>query len=45
MEYAIGIVPPTTYKQRIAEFQRRWSSNQTPWVVEPHITVKAQGGD
>lgn len=44
MQYVIAIVPPTTYGTRIAEFQRRWPNNQTPLVVEPHVTVKAQGG-
>lgn len=44
MEYALGIIPPTPYRQRIAAFQRRWPGNPTPEVVEPHITVKAPGG-
>ncbi len=44
MHYVIGIVPPSPYRQRISEFQRRWPNNQTPGIVEPHITVKAQGG-
>lgn len=44
MQYIIGIVPPSAYGQRIVAFQRRWPGNQTPGVVEPHITVKAQGG-
>lgn len=44
LQYLIGIVPPTAYAQRIAAFQRRWPTNETPGTVEPHITVKAQGG-
>lgn len=43
MEYFIGIAPPTEYGQRIAAFQRRWRANGLPSVVEPHITIKAQG--
>ncbi len=44
MQYVIGIVPPSAYGQRIVTFQRRWPGNQTPGIMEPHITVKAQGG-
>ena len=32
------------YKEKIVEFQKRWQSNHTWEVVEPHITVKAQSG-
>ncbi|WP_335872274.1 2'-5' RNA ligase family protein [Bacillus sp. 2205SS5-2] len=40
-EYFIGIVPPEEYLERIENFQRRW----IPFLgVEPHITLKAQGG-
>lgn len=39
--YFIGIVPPTTYLKKIEDFQRRWMNKIR---VEPHITLKAQGG-
>ncbi|KQX51234.1 MULTISPECIES: 2'-5' RNA ligase family protein [unclassified Paenibacillus] len=44
MQYFIGIVPPDEYKEQIAAFRNRWVSNRLKDVVEPHITVKAQGG-
>ncbi|KYP82067.1 2'-5' RNA ligase [Ferroacidibacillus organovorans] len=44
VQYFVGIVPPTDYKERIVEFQKRWQSNRTWEVAEPHITVKAQSG-
>ncbi|MCZ8517002.1 2'-5' RNA ligase family protein [Paenibacillus filicis] len=44
MQYFIGIVPPDEYKEQIAVFRNRWVSNRLKDVVEPHITVKAQGG-
>ena len=44
MQYFVGIVPPKDYKERIVEFQKRWQSNRTWEVAEPHITVKAQSG-
>ncbi|WP_340003681.1 2'-5' RNA ligase family protein [Paenibacillus sp. FSL K6-0276] len=44
MQYFIGIVPPDEYKEQIAAFRNRWASNRLQAVVEPHITVKAQGG-
>ncbi|TCZ80052.1 2'-5' RNA ligase family protein [Paenibacillus albiflavus] len=44
MQYFIGIVPPDEYKEQIASFRNRWDSNRLRDVVEPHITVKAQGG-
>ena len=44
MQYFIGIVPPNDFKERIVEFQKRWQSNHTWEVAEPHITVKAQSG-
>jgi 2'-5' RNA ligase len=40
-EYFIGIVPPEEYLEQIEHFQRRWINHLS---VEPHITVKAQGG-
>ncbi|MCJ8015301.1 2'-5' RNA ligase family protein [Paenibacillus sp. KQZ6P-2] len=44
MQYFIGIVLPDEYKEQIAVFRNRWASNRLKDVVEPHITVKAQGG-
>lgn len=44
MQYFIGIVPPDDYKEQIVSFRNRWASNRLTDVVEPHITIKAQGG-
>lgn len=44
MQYFIGIVPPLDYKEEIVHFQKKWKSNGVVDVVEPHITLKAQGG-
>ncbi|MER2260991.1 MAG: 2'-5' RNA ligase family protein [Psychrobacillus sp.] len=41
VEYFIGIVPPEEYLKRITQFQRKWMNKL---CVEPHITLKAQGG-
>lgn len=41
VEYFIGIVPPEEYLKRIEQFQSRWINKLS---VEPHITLKAQGG-
>ncbi|MDZ5712658.1 2'-5' RNA ligase family protein [Jeotgalibacillus haloalkalitolerans] len=41
VEYFIGIVPPSDYIERIEQFRSKWTSQSG---VEPHITVKAQGG-
>ncbi|ULL15912.1 2'-5' RNA ligase family protein [Paenibacillus sp. H1-7] len=43
-EFFVGIVPPEPYLKQVVSFQQRWSSNRLPDMVEPHITVKAQGG-
>ncbi|MGA4722163.1 2'-5' RNA ligase family protein [Fictibacillus nanhaiensis] len=40
-EYFIGIVPPKEYLKRIEQFQGKWFDRLG---VEPHITIKAQGG-
>lgn len=40
-EYFIGIVPPEEYMERIEHFQRKWMNLLG---VEPHITLKSQGG-
>lgn len=44
MQYFIGIINPIEYQQRIVEFQKRWVNNPLPGMVEPHVTLKAQGG-
>ncbi|WP_127529632.1 2'-5' RNA ligase family protein [Paenibacillus kobensis] len=44
MQFFVGIVPPEDSLKRIAAFQRQWAHNLLPDVVEPHITVKSQGG-
>ncbi len=44
MQFFIGIVPPEEYKQKVIEFQHKWINNTITDVVEPHITLKAQGG-
>lgn len=44
MQYFIGIVPPQEYMEKIIHFQKNWKSNGVVNVVEPHITLKAQGG-
>lgn len=44
MQYFIGIVPTDEYKERIIDFQKKWSNNRITEVVEPHITLKSQGG-
>jgi 2'-5' RNA ligase len=43
MKYFIGITPPDDYKEKIVTIRDRWSSDRLNDVVEPHITVKAQG--
>lgn len=44
MQYFIGIVPPEEYLMKVTEFQEKWNKNVGSSIVEPHITVKAQGG-
>ncbi|MFK8794517.1 2'-5' RNA ligase family protein [Planococcus plakortidis] len=44
MKYFIGIVPPDKFKSRLSRFRKQWPDNQIDEVVEPHITLKAQGG-
>ncbi|MFQ3543174.1 2'-5' RNA ligase family protein [Halobacillus rhizosphaerae] len=41
IEYFIGIVPPEDYLKRIVKFQNKWMEQIR---VEPHVTLKAQGG-
>ncbi|WP_369793253.1 2'-5' RNA ligase family protein [Halobacillus sp. BBL2006] len=44
MKYFIGIVPAEDYKIKVIEFQKKWKNHWITDVVEPHITLKAQGG-
>lgn len=44
MQYFIGIVPSDEYKMKLIDFQHKWKNNLITNVVEPHITLKAQGG-
>jgi hypothetical protein len=44
MQYFVGVVPPEEYLKRVVAFQKRWTTNRLPEVVEPHMTVKAQDG-
>ncbi|MGD6831229.1 2'-5' RNA ligase family protein [Sutcliffiella halmapala] len=41
LKYFIGIVPPEECLKQIEQFQKRWVHHLG---VEPHITLKAQGG-
>lgn len=44
MQYFIGIVPNEEYKMKVIGFRNKWKNNSIGEVVEPHITLKAQGG-
>jgi len=44
MQYFIGVLPPEEYMERIIDFQLKWKNNSLVNLVEPHITIKAQGG-
>lgn len=44
MQYFIGVVPPEEIKNEIVAFQDSFETNKISGFVEPHITVKAQGG-
>lgn len=44
MQFFIGIVPSDEYKMKLIDFQHKWKNNRITDVVEPHITLKAQGG-
>ncbi|WP_337017974.1 2'-5' RNA ligase family protein [Oceanobacillus massiliensis] len=44
MKYFIGVVPSDEYKKKIIGFQQKWKNHWITDVVEPHITLKAQGG-
>ncbi|PFG12240.1 2'-5' RNA ligase family protein [Bacillus sp. es.036] len=40
-QYFIGITPPPDYQKKFKYFQHKWLEFL---IVEPHITLKAQGG-
>jgi 2'-5' RNA ligase len=40
-QYFIGITPPPDYLKKVEHFQHKWLDFL---IVEPHITLKAQGG-
>ena len=44
MQYFIGIPLPDDIKEKIVSFQESFANNKVHLMVEPHITVKAQGG-
>ena len=44
MKFFIGIVPTGEFKLKLIDFQHKWKNNRMIDVVEPHITLKAQGG-
>lgn len=44
MHYFIGIVPPENELKKLKEFRNQWPANRIDDLVEPHITLKAQGG-
>ena len=44
MQFFIGIVPPEEDQFKLIHFQHKWKHNRITDVVEPHITLKAQGG-
>ena len=44
MKYFIGIVPPDNYRSTLSQFRKQWPDNWIDEIVEPHITLKAQGG-
>ena len=44
MKFFIGIIPPEEYQNRISDFRNKWKNNYIDDIVEPHITLKAQGG-
>ena len=44
MQYFIGISPPKSFSSDVSRFRKKWLNNQIDEAVEPHITLKAQGG-
>lgn len=44
MPFFIGLALPPNFARKVLKFQRKYENNSLPEIVEPHITVKAQGG-
>jgi 2'-5' RNA ligase len=44
VQYFLGIVPPSAFLERLQRFDQQWSTSTLRALVDPHITVKAQGG-
>lgn len=44
MQYFIGIVPDDPFYHQLENLRTKWRKNRISEVVEPHITLKAQGG-
>ena len=44
MTFFIGIIPPDEYKKRVSAFRNDWENHYIDEIVEPHITLKSQGG-
>lgn len=44
MQYFIGISPPRNFANEVSRFRKKWPDNWIDEIVEPHITLKAQGG-
>lgn len=44
MQYFIGIVPSESELVKLKKFRNQWPANRIDDLVEPHITLKAQGG-
>lgn len=44
MQYFIGIAPPPEISETIVLFQKSIPNNHTPFLFEPHITIKGPDG-
>lgn len=44
MQFFIGITLPEAMREKIISLQRSFAGNGVPDGVEPHVTVKSQGG-
>lgn len=44
MNFFVGIPPPLIFSDKVVAFQKTITGNTMPELVEPHITIKAQGG-
>lgn len=44
MQYFFGISPPEHFSNEVRRFRKQWPDSRIEEVVEPHITLKAQGG-